>query len=845
MSRKRIAASVVAGIACLVLVSQSFAVITGRLPLKDVLADNEFIFVAKVEKLYPEKPAMILSVVEELKGKMPVRKLPVNLGARRDGKKDLPVLLKRVAVDLPVLLFVKQRADEEVWETFLFTNGSWFHLLGQKREDGSSTWSFLNGEPYLRRTFKGTTAELRQVVIDALSGKKEPPAPNDNEPKGYGPEVESKKGAAAPSGRAAEVFSAAVRRDEPGRSPRVLFGVIPTLGVGGPLAILAILFPSVFGGVLLLFRRWLAFFTVISVISLAYLLHWVFHDSLRGTWWGSDDALWYSVMGITFLGALWAWTRYLTWASDPALPSPGRAELVVLWIMSLSCAGIIGLYAAFWDFPSHLDVAWGLFLTFTLGIWLATLYKTYRAVVGLRRIAPELSIEGLILWGALIGFAGLAAERGGLGRGADTSGSVSSGDAKAGDGVLHPAEFVRTVWEFRSPERGGFVSSATLHADYVFIAAAHPTIKKGTLYCLDRRTGQKVTSFIDGGEFMQPYSSPFIADGHLYIGEGFHTDPDCKLYCLDLRDLAQQDPAKRKLRVANRFTTTSQTESSPVVASGKVYFGAGNDGFYCVEAVTLQERWRFPKDPTKGRLLRFGGSAAVHDKRVYVGTGVDREQKEDKGETAIFCLDADSGELIWKIPTDLPAWGAPVVVDDRLYYGIGNGDVVTDALDATPAGAMLCLDAKTGKQLWRVDVPNGILERPAVDRHHVYFGCRDGYVYCLSRFSGKERWKTDLGSAIVTAPALAKCSDCEATAAVYVIATAGKVCCLDPGTGRVQWTFNLEGRSAHLASSPRVEVVPTADGDRRRIYFGAALGAGPNLTGQAVVYCLEDRVCER
>src|SRR6185369_17286727 len=38
----------------------------------------------------------------------------------------------------------------------------------------------------------------------------------------------------------------------------LLFGVIPTLGVGAPLAILALLFPTVFGGVFVLFRQWLA-----------------------------------------------------------------------------------------------------------------------------------------------------------------------------------------------------------------------------------------------------------------------------------------------------------------------------------------------------------------------------------------------------------------------------------------------------------------------------------------------------------------------------------------------------------------------------------------------------------
>ena len=28
-------------------------------------------------------------------------------------------------------------------------------------------------------------------------------------------------------------------------------------------------------------------------------------------------------------------------------------------------------------------------------------------------------------------------------------------------------------------------------------------------------------------------SSPFLADGKLYLGEGFHEDKNCQLYCID------------------------------------------------------------------------------------------------------------------------------------------------------------------------------------------------------------------------------------------------------------------------------------------------------------------------
>lgn len=55
------------------------AVIPAAFPLKGVLKGQQYILVAKVEKVHPDKPAMMLKVDEILKGKPPFEKLPINL----------------------------------------------------------------------------------------------------------------------------------------------------------------------------------------------------------------------------------------------------------------------------------------------------------------------------------------------------------------------------------------------------------------------------------------------------------------------------------------------------------------------------------------------------------------------------------------------------------------------------------------------------------------------------------------------------------------------------------------------------------------------------------------------
>src|SRR5207248_6711588 len=94
-----------------------------------------------------------------------------------------------------------------------------------------------------------------------------------------------------------------------------LFAVIPTLGIGAPLAILALLFPSLFGGVLVLFRQWAAYFTVISVNSLLYCLHLWFAGDFLGAWWTPPGVLWFVMTVVTLLGAAWAWRRHFRMAT--------------------------------------------------------------------------------------------------------------------------------------------------------------------------------------------------------------------------------------------------------------------------------------------------------------------------------------------------------------------------------------------------------------------------------------------------------------------------------------------------------------------------------------------------
>ena len=63
--------------------------------------------------------------------------------------------------------------------------------------------------------------------------------------------------------------------------------IAATVLVGGPLVMLAMLFPTAFGG----WKRWLVLLSTAGTTSTLYALQWYFSNSLAGSWWGSAVTL--------------------------------------------------------------------------------------------------------------------------------------------------------------------------------------------------------------------------------------------------------------------------------------------------------------------------------------------------------------------------------------------------------------------------------------------------------------------------------------------------------------------------------------------------------------------------
>ena len=774
------------------------AVITKSVPLREVIQAEHYIFTAKVERLDPEKPAVVLIAETDLKGQAPFRRLPIKLVGDREAQRHehTPKLLKRLAPDLPLVVFARKTGARYI--AFGYTNGTWFQMIGHSDGGGVVRWEFTHCEPYLRRTFKGTTAELAQVLRDGLAGTRAPPEPDPQEPPDLGPEVQHDTGG-GPRGSAKDVDGSTV-----GRGGRIgsgpILAVIPTFVVLGPVALLAALFPAVFGGLALSLRRWMLPLSVASVNSAVYLAHAWFAPRYPGSWWAGPFALWMTLCLLTLPAATWLCRPRRALVQSPvqtAAPVPGRRDQVVLSILAM--AGMVFVFYH-WRRGTLLQPPWEQLLVISIVVSAGALHILLLRLMARRPAAERLpGADGIMLWTLVLACAAMA-----------VTSRARHLAAGAGD--------VRVVWTFQPQERGAFLSSPLVKDGRIYAAAVHGggLADNGAVYCLDRATGKVVWKFDEDGALLQVFSSPCLADGRLYVGEGLHEDRGCKIYCIDAA-------SGRKLW---HFETASHTESSPCVVDGRLFTGAGDDGVYCLDATTGALVWHF-NEP-----VHIDANPIVVDGRLYVGSGVSRAHRR----TEVLCLNAEDGTVVWRKPTNLPVWGSPTIDRGQVFFGLGDGKLNRSAPSfGAASGAVLALDIADGRQLWRCDVAGAVLTRPAIDTSLVYVGSNDRNCYAIDRRDGTVHWKRDLGSPVVAAPSVVGSQ-------LYVVASGGRVSCLRGDRGDIVWTFDVaaySGAGPQLLSTPAVvrSGSSAGAGERQRIYFGAGL-EGP-LGSTAALFCLD------
>ncbi|HIE28873.1 TPA: hypothetical protein EYP66_16480, partial [Candidatus Poribacteria bacterium] len=171
----------------------------------------------------------------------------------------------------------------------------------------------------------------------------------------------------------------------------------------------------------------------------------------------------------------------------------------------------------------------------------------------------------------------------------------------------------------------------------------------------------------------------------------------------------------------------------------------------------------------------------------------------------------DSGGKRWQAEVNYPAWGPPAYSGGKLYAGIGNGTFVKSADD--PVGEVLCLNADSGNIIWRYSAQDSVNTTIAIADGKAYFGSRDGFLYCVDANSGELVWKFPVGKPVLSSPSVVGNR-------VYFGANDGIVYCLETSKGQMVWSFDAGGITFLMDIEGGVLSSPAIS--NRKVYVGSS-----------------------
>jgi len=258
--------------------------------------------------------------------------------------------------------------------------------------------------------------------------------------------------------------------------------------------------------------------------------------------------------------------------------------------------------------------------------------------------------------------------------------------------------------------------------------------------------------------------SPAVANGKVFLPHWPHSYETSSISCFDAF-------TGKRLWCFNDITGALPDSAVPAYWKDRVYFQSMADFFYCLDADTGEIIWIY-------NATSWYSSPTVVNGSVYFCS-----------YNSTVCLNASSGSIKWTYrtyePDDFFEGCTPAVVNNRVFVG--------NALPCSRGGALvICLDADRGKEIWTFDMDAQWANSATVVDGKVYIGSSE-YLFCLKSQSGSEIWKYPMRT--LASPAVAYNR-------VYIGAN-GWIYCFDANNGSVLWKFST-GATLNEITSPAI-----------------------------------------
>ncbi|MGZ4391492.1 MAG: outer membrane protein assembly factor BamB family protein, partial [Gaiellaceae bacterium] len=216
------------------------------------------------------------------------------------------------------------------------------------------------------------------------------------------------------------------------------------------------------------------------------------------------------------------------------------------------------------------------------------------------------------------------------------------------------------------------------------------------------------------------------------------------------------------------------TESSPLVAAGKVFVGDWLGRVYAMSEATGRTVWVY----TTGGKVK--GSAALADGRLFVGSYDGR----------LYALDARTGRALWS------ASGQPTLTGRGTFYStpaVGYGRVYIGSTD----GKVYSFGAASGRLRWSHRTGGYVYASPALWNQLVLVGSYDHTFYAFDAATGSTRWRYRADGPISGSATVLD-------GIVYFSTFAERTYALAAKTGKLLWTWEDGKYSPLVADSQRI-----------------------------------------
>jgi outer membrane protein assembly factor BamB len=241
------------------------------------------------------------------------------------------------------------------------------------------------------------------------------------------------------------------------------------------------------------------------------------------------------------------------------------------------------------------------------------------------------------------------------------------------------------------------------------------------------------------------------------------------------------------------LNTHALIEFPPAISGGVAYLVNKYGNVYAVRLADKDILWRrIVRTRQHGAPIDVTGPA-YYGGRVFIA--------EIGG--ALIALDAKTGKVDWKRDLDAHLESSPLIVGNKLYIG-------------TDSKQVLAIDIDNGHTVWEYKGNAAIKASPSFHQGRVYVGNYQSGMLALSAKSGKVLWRINTTSAggaggFYSSPAIA-------FGHVYAARDDGVVFAFDRKTGKVAWSFPTGGA---VYGSPAVAKVP---GTPATVYIGSEDG---------------------